>query len=415
VSRPAGERHALERLTGLGATALDVEHEGSLTASIDTDRTSTGRRKIAAFDGLRGIACVLVLLGHSWIIVPTDVIDSTGAVRGLFFSQNLAVITFFVLGGFLVAHSLLEQQQRIGTIPVGRFWVRRLVRIGAQLVPFATVILIVSIFDRWDQFTGDQTRRSLVNILRFTFNWSLVNDPLGNRDDLGHLWYLSVEQQVYVVVVVLLIWLARYRTALIVTLCAAALAVMVYRWIVFDRDGWYVASLRTMTRADGLLLGCAAALAFPLFRRVSGVARAATLPALVLFAFLVLLSAPLSNVAFLQTQGIVFVLAATVLVLAIAVSARPDGLAERFLSWTPFRFVGLVSFPVYLWHYPAFWAADRWAKDMQWLPRALITLLALAAIVAITQVAIERPVGRWLDRNRHGGDVEPAAPDVVPA
>ncbi len=396
------------RLSALSSALFDADNEPSYERSIDTNRTSTGRNKVPAFDGLRGIACALVLLGHSWIIVPSDVIDSAGAMRGLFFSQNLAVITFFVLGGFLVTSSLLDQQHRSGTVPVGRFWFRRLVRIGAQLVPFALVILVVSIFDKWDTYTADQTRRSLVNVLRFTFNWSLVNDPLGNRNDLGHLWYLSVEQQVYLVLVLLLVWLAHYRLPLIVLLVAASIAVIVNRWIVYDRDGWYVASLQTLTRADGLLLGAAAALAFPLVRRHVNIARSVTLPALGVVVLLILLSARLSNVAFLQTQGILFVIAATALVLATAVAARPGGLAERFLSWAPFRFVGLISFPLYLWHYPVFYGAQRWAGELQWLPRALITMLALALIVAIVQLMIERPVGRWLDRNRHGSHAQPA-------
>ena len=214
----SGARHRKahrSRLAALSSALFDADNEPSYEPSIDTNRTSTGRNKVPAFDGLRGIACVLVVLGHSWIIVPTDVIDSAGALRGLFFSQNLAVITFFVLGGFLVTRSLLEQQHRTGTVPVGRFWLRRLVRIGAQLVPFALVILVVSIVDNGTPTPREQTRRSLVNILRFTFNWSLVNDPLGNRDDLGHLWYLSVEQQVYLVLVLLLVWLAHYRLPLI--------------------------------------------------------------------------------------------------------------------------------------------------------------------------------------------------------
>lgn len=68
------------------------------------------------------------------------------------------------------------------------------------------------------------------------------------------------------------------------------------------------------------------------------------LPALGTMAFLVLIAPQLSDVAFRQTQGIVFVLAADVL--SIVVAARPAGLGERFLSWSPFRFIGHVSFPL---------------------------------------------------------------------
>ena len=397
---PSGIRAGLARLS---AAFFDADREETYERSIDTNHTSTGHVKTPAFDGLRGIACILVVLGHSrWIIVPPDVIESAGPMRGLFFSESLAVIVFFVMGGFLVTRSLVETQRRHGSIPIGRFWLRRLVRIGAQLVPFAAVILVVSILDRWDTYSGEQTRRSLVNILRFTFNWSLVNDPLGNRDDLGHLWYLSVEQQVYVVLVLLLVWLARHRLSLVTVLCGGAIAVMINRWLVFDQQGWYVATLRTLTRADGLMLGAAAAVLFSILRRFRAVARMVTLPALGVIAFLVLLSPQLSTVAFLQTQGIVFVVAATILVLATAVAAQPDGLAERLLSWPPFRFFGMISFPLYIWHLPVYHATQRWARDLPWLARAALAAAALVVIVGIMQLAIERPVGRWLDRNRHG-------------
>jgi peptidoglycan/LPS O-acetylase OafA/YrhL len=389
-------------LSRLSAALFDADREETYERSIDTNSTSSGQAKNPAFDGLRGLACILVVLGHSrWIIVPPDVIESTGPMRGLFFSESLAVIVFFVMGGFLVTRSLLDTQRRIGAIPVGRFWLRRLVRIGAQVVPFAAVILVVSIFDRWDTYSGEQTRRSLVNILRFTFNWSLVNDPLGNRDDLGHLWYLSVEQQVYLVLVMLLVWLARYRLSLVTVLCGGAIAVIINRWLVFDQEGWYVATLRTLTRADGLLLGSAAAVLFSVLRRFRSVARTVTLPALGVVAFLVLLSPQLSTVAFLQTQGIAFVVAATILVLATAVAAQADGLAERLLSWSPFRFFGIISFPLYIWHLPVYHATQRWAGDLPWLTRAAIAVASLVVIVGIMQVAVERPVGRWLDRNRH--------------
>ena len=134
------------------------------------------------------------------------------------------------------------------------------------------------------------------------------------------------------------------------------------------------------------------------------------LPALVAMIVTVLASSELSDVAFLQAQGIVFVLVVTALVVSVATAANPTGLGERFLAWAPFRFVGKVSFPVYIWHYPAFYAADRWANDMAWMPRLLLTLAALMVIVAICQIAIEQPVGRWLDRNRKAPD--PASPDA---
>lgn len=384
--------------------------ESLLERSIDTDRTSTGQSKLLAFNGLRGVACILVVLGHSWTIVPVDVIDSTGPMLGTFRSGSLAVTLFLVLGSFLVTRSLLEQEERTGWLRIDRFWMRRLVRIGSQLAVLVLVLWVVSLFDRWDDWTSAQTQRSLIGVSTFTFNWSLINDALENREDLGHLWYLSVEQQFYVVWLVVLAWLYRYRYALMGVLGIGTIAVVVWRFHVLDNDGWWQASLKTTTRADGLLLGALAALAYPLVRRHVDQARLVTLPCLGLLAALVLLSPELDDFAYLQTQGVVFSIVAATIVLAIAVASNAAGLAERFLAWGPFQFVGRISFPLYLWHLPIFYAATRWATQIAWLPRALGTVAVLAIVVVVTQLVIERPVGRWLDRNRrrHGATEGPA-------
>lgn len=404
------DRRPREQMSRLFGVIFRPEAERELGASIDAPTTSTGGRKIASLDGLRGLACLLVLCGHAWIVVPSDVIDSTGVFRGLFASGSLGVTIFLTLGGFLVTRSVLGQLHRTGSVSVGRFWLRRLVRLGAQLVPFLAVIAIVAALDRWDSYTAEQTRNSILNTARFTLNWSFINDPFVTRQDFGHLWYLSVEQQLYVVLLVAIVWLARYRIALIGLVTGAAVAMMVYRWVVLDRDGWFIASLRTFTRGDALLLGSALALAFPFSHRHRETFRPIVLPALGAMTLLLLLSAELSDIAFLQTQGILFVVATATLVVSIAAAANPAGLGERFLAWPPFRFVGRISFPLYIWHYPAFYAADRWANDMPWLPRLLLTLAVLGVIVAICQMAIEQPVGRWLDRNRTA-----AAPGVATA
>lgn len=401
--------------TASGATSA----EKLLEPSIDSDRTSTGRSKVGAFDGLRGVACILVVLGHSWTIVPTDVIDSTGPLLGAFRSGSLAVTLFLVLGSFLVTRSVLEQEERTGTLRIDRFWMRRLVRIGSQLAVLVLVVWAVSLFDRWDDWTSAQTQRSLIGVSTFTFNWSLINDALENREDLGHLWYLSVEQQFYVVWLVVLAWLYRYRYPLMAILGVSTIAVFAWRFHVLDNDGWWQASLKTTTRVDGMLLGALAALAYPIVRRHVEQARLATLPCLGLLAALVLLSPELSDFAYLQTQGVVFTITAATMVLAIAVASNATGLAERFLAWGPFQFVGRASFPVYLWHLPIFYAATRWATQIAWLPRALGTLLALSIVVVITQLGIERPVGRWLDRNRRGelapeGSADAMAPATLP-
>ena len=88
---------------------------------------------IPSFDGLRGVACLLVVLLHAWTIIPPEVLRRTGPAHGLFWSGSLGVLIFFILGAFLVTHGLIERLDDDGTIDRGRFWWRRLIRLCAPL------------------------------------------------------------------------------------------------------------------------------------------------------------------------------------------------------------------------------------------------------------------------------------------
>jgi peptidoglycan/LPS O-acetylase OafA/YrhL len=131
-----------------------------------------------------------------------------------------------------------------------------------------------------------------------------------------------------------------------------------------------------------------------------------------------LFSSDLDPLAYLEAQGVAFIVVTAVLVIAIAVASDDDGIAQRILSVQPLRLLGAVSFPVYLWHLPLFWAASRWAAKVDWAPRAAVTLLVLAAIVLVTDRFIERPISRWLRRPQPGvlpnNDVLPPLPSTAP-
>jgi len=363
--------------------------------------TMSGQRThLGALDGLRGAACVLVVLLHLFLIVPLDEIeDKSGPFFGLFRSGSLGVTIFFVVGSFLVTRGLLNESQRTGLIRVDRFWMRRLVRVGAQLYLLLVVLLVVSWFDRWDGWTHEQHQRSLLTAATFTLNWTLVDDPSGARNDVGNLWYLSVEHQFYFVWLFILAWLGRFRRTLMMLLSGSVIAVFVWRFRVIDTQTSWIAGLRTSTRADGLLLGALAACVLPTVCTWQRAGRWIAVPCLVTLGYLVYRSPTLDDYAYLKTQGIVFALVTTVLVLSIAVTNN-QGPAGRILSLPPMLFIGRISFPLYLWHYPVFWGSARWAKELTWVPRAVGTCVVLAGIVLVTYRCVERPINRWMGRVR---------------
>ena len=397
--------------------------ETSLTRSVTTYhpiRFLAGRRagatlprtNLAALDGLRGLACILVVLLHSVLIVPYPRLEDTGPFFRLFKSGSLGVTIFFVVGSFLVTRGLINESNWTGMIRVDRFWMRRLVRVGAQLYVLVIALLVVSWFNRWDVWDATQHQRSLLTAATFTLNWSLIDNPANVRDDIGHLWYLSVEQQFYFVWLFVLAWLGRFRRFLIVALAGSTIAVFVWRFRVIDTQTTWIAGLRTSTRADGLLLGALAALVSPLMRSWTRIARWISLPCLATLSYLVYLSPMLDDYAYLKAQGIVFALVTTLLVLSIAIRDDRRGSVERILTFPPLVFIGLISFPLYLWHYPVFWASSRWAREWTWVSRAVGSCVVLSAIVLVMYVFVELPVTRWVGRVREAqinGDADPVA------
>ncbi len=338
---------------------------------------------------------MLVVLSHLWVIVPTSTLHRLGPLEGLTRSGNYGVSMFFVMGGFLVTSRLIDVSDTHGTVPVDRFWARRIVRLGSQLYLMLAVLWVVSRFDRWDAYSPEQTRRSLFAIATFTFNWTLVNTPQLAREDLGHLWYISVEQQFYLVWVALLAWLAGARRLLMVALTVAAIASMAWRWHVLHESGWWRASLQTTTRIDALCLGALVALIVPRMAGRTGAPWILTSCSLVVSAMI--LATPWSDeFGYLQGQGIVLVVAVAAMVGSIAAAPSRPSVVGGFLGARALRALGAVSWPLFLWHLPVFYAADRWARSMSWQPRACLALVAVAAITALAYVLIERPASRWI-------------------
>ena len=74
--------------------------EATLTASEDqklsevegpAERAAEAHRRVDLYDGLRGVAIVLVVLSHGWQLWPVDWIDSHAAVRPFFRNGNAGV------------------------------------------------------------------------------------------------------------------------------------------------------------------------------------------------------------------------------------------------------------------------------------------------------------------------------------
>jgi len=362
---------------------------------------------IPTLDGWRAIAIVLVLLGHghdelahvadAWNLslqLPREI--------GLF-----GVQVFFALSGYLITTNLLEEEAWRQRASLQSFYFRRIFRI----LPAACVYLaIVGLL-------------AMVGVLDVTpWRWFATLFLLSNYTEapgswyLGHFWSLAIEEHFYLVWPFMFVVLARNgRRLLFVVL--ALLAVCAWRAIAFKyRLTWSSPTLfwgRTDLQADGILCGVAWALLRRLPQARAGLDKvlrnALALPVLAVVVVLLdewALGGWKSAFAAISLRSVLLPL------LILATVVRPHGVAGRVLESRPLRFLGKISYSLYLWQQLFLvWDASRVQAlaPVQSFPLGIACALACACA---SYALVERPmiaVGRnWLRSRARAATLAPA-------
>ncbi len=322
-------------------------------------------------DGLRALAILPVVAFH--------------VARGKFPGGFAGVDIFFVISGFLITGLILrERSERQFTY--GGFYARRVRRIFPALI----LVLAVSFAMAWLLFPARDLERfglDLAGSAAFAGNFVFWDqrgyfDPQPYTRPLLHLWSLGVEEQFYIAWPLLLGLLSRWRKGPavgIVTLGLLSFALNIH----FSATDMSGAFYLPFTRAWELMLGAALALRPPPAseRLANGLSWAGAL--LVAAAFLLV-----RQDDFPGWWGLLPTLGA-----ALLIGAGPAAwLNRRLLSSRPAVAVGLISYPLYLWHWILIcfgWSASF--DLLQWPGRAALAGLAFPLAWA-TWRFLERPV-----------------------
>ena len=299
------------------------------------------RERVAALDGLRGLALVAVLAYH--------------AVPGLAPGGFLGVDIFFVLSGFLLTTLLLGENEVFGTIDRVAYAVRRVRRIApALLVLLASLVVIVPIAAPADvhRLPGD-----IVSSLLGLTNWHLIRDgssyfaQAGRPSFVRHLWSIAVEVQFYVLCPFLVGWLARRRPKVAVgALVAGIVASAALMGLLFNAGDPSRAYYGTDTRMHALLMGCLVAVVLPLRRAPQATSgRRNAVGALTLLTCFALIVVGGQTARLMYPFGFLTVEAATAVLIALAL--QPGFIADLFVR-PELRWLGVRSYGIYLWHWP---------------------------------------------------------------
>lgn len=350
------------------------------------DLHSLGAMKYRAdIDGLRALAVLPVVAFHF-------------GLRDIAPGGYVGVDIFFVISGFLISRILVEDV-RDRRFSLWRFYERRIRRIVPALFAVCAATLAVAALFLTPIDYRD-LGQSAVAVTLFGSNIlfymkSGYFDHAAELKPLLHTWSLGVEEQYYIVWPLIVYALARlapgWRFGIVLALFTASLAASI---AVLTRDPSF-AFYMLPTRAWELLAGSLVAMAPPLRLRAPRLEEGVAIAALALI--IVPIGLYDSTTLFPGLAALPPVLGAALL-LALDTD-RPTATA-RGLSLAPLRFVGRISYSLYLWHWPVI-VLYRYYRRGEATPMATIALLALTFTLATAcYYWVERPFRTpgWMSR-----------------
>lgn len=361
----------------------------------DAEQIRSGRH-LHEIDGVRGAAVLMVVLLHTLFGIMTQEfsLPSTRPILNAFFG-GAGVDLFFVLSGFLIGGILIDHKGASNYFKV--FWIRRATRIlPAYLLLMATYVLAKEIGGTveapWFHAFLMQDPLPVWTYLTFTQNYYMAAVNSGAARWVGITWSLAVEEQFYLVFP-FVVYFLRTRTVLIIAaICiVCALPLRSYLWANY---GFYTGYFPTPARADGLMFGVVAAYVIrsPVLALVAKYRLGFDVAALVGAAILIWKVDAIGVSASFTLRSAIF----CYLIIRIFVS---EGLFRAFLRTRFMVYMGVISYPLYMYHQAINglyhgWAFGQVPKVENWagVGVAVAVMLTAGLLAAISTEFYEKPI-----------------------
>jgi peptidoglycan/LPS O-acetylase OafA/YrhL len=348
------------------------------------------------------------------------------------------VEVFFVLSGFLITSLLVVEWRESSTIALGAFWARRARRLLPALFCIVAVIGIYYAIEGPTKAIPGLKQDGIATLL-YVSNWHQIAAGAsyfaasGPVSPFEHTWSLAIEEQFYIfwpVLVLGALWLTARMTsagrlsqrrslqALLAISVTGAVASAVEVALLFDGGrGLNRVYYGTDTRAAGLLIGASLAIGLNLYLRRPIHPRGPAAPAsggglgrglgvvaaVALLAVLVMMDFANGSSAWLYPLGLVGLDLAVVVVIA-AVVLQPASIVGRILCLRPLCAIGVISYGLYLWHFPLYQWLDTSSTGVSGTTLLLLRLTVTLAVSVCSFRLIEQPIRQrrlptWLVRS----------------
>jgi len=353
-------------------------------------------KRIAGFDGIRGLAAFIVVMHHT--ILP-------GRHLG-----GIAVYTFFELSGFLIFRLLsngraaIEQGRSTFSEELKLFWMNRIVRIfPVYYVGLFVVFGICSVSREYHTSHG-----LISNMVWYIF---YVQDFLIALDTKSwgsytHTWSLAVENQFYFLfgMIYLLFDRSKYKFIILISSALCLLVTLGMYFLHIDQITIYTlpfegflfilagsACVEFQKRFTSILPVKSIGLEIGLWSLVALIVALALLPAD---------GGTWSVYVPVATQAVTIMLSAVLAVFICFVAYCPNLSLVAVLEWKPFKFLGSISYALYVFHYPVAHFLTKYAENHRhsFLRHSLVLFLVTAtlsiALSALSYKFLEQPMSR---------------------
>ncbi|MFM9890557.1 MAG: acyltransferase family protein [Rickettsiales bacterium] len=338
----------------------------------------------ADIDGLRAVAVLAVLIFHA----------NAEWLPGGFVGVDI----FFVISGFLITGILLREMQG-GHYSIRQFYIRRIRRIFPALI----AVLLTTLVLGWFLLVPDEFKKLGHDIIAATGFYANVQfwqqagyfDITAERKPLLHLWSLGVEEQFYILWPLIIGLCLRFRRALLplmLAVTAISLGLALWRSAAHPTSSFYLPH----TRFWELMLGGLLAYAEPWMTRRTLVGWKRELSACCGMLLIMLAAAMFTKLDAYPSWRALLPVVGTILLLA-----TPGSFLHRHaLSGRMMVGIGLISYPLYLWHWPLL----AYARILYWQAPPTGVILGLVGLsfclATLTYHCIEAPLrfGRFRRR-----------------
>ncbi len=344
----------------------------------------------AFIDGMRALAVLGVIAFHFDM-----------GVSGGFIGVDI----FFVLSGFLITSILASRVNQ----PAGEYFVHFYERRARRILPALIVMVILCCIAAYVLLLpGDMETfgKSLRDMAVFFSNFSFSRkvgyfDSVAAAKPLLHTWSLAVEEQFYLLFPPLLLVAVRVLKgnmarvgALLVVLFAASLAASIALLPTKPEVAFFLPHTRAWELLAGSLVAILGTRHLPSARIANVISTGAL--AVLLFCMATYTGAtPFPGIAAVPP-----VIASALLIWA---NLQQPSFAARLLSWKPLVYVGLISYGLYLYHWPVLVFTRFYYGSEPPMVSHLVTLPFIFVLAALSFRFIEEPIrhGRWFRRRGH--------------